>query len=792
MGQNTDSGEGALFAKTMDRSWRFIDNIPDPVVIFTVKGEILDCNELITKSLRIANGKEGFLKHNVFDFLAKKDLERACSDLKSAIKQGPSGGQIYTIVRGDGSEFPAEVAVNVFKQDGEIFVTGIFKDVTKRTEAQTLLRESEEKYRELVENANSIMFKWDVSGKILTINDYGLKFFGYTKEEMIGKSIYETIVPREKSTRRRDLKQLHSDIFSKKEPPMPHINENVKKNGERVWIQWFNKYIEDKSGKIIEIFAVGIDITEKKKLEEELHENLQKYKLLVENQTDLVVKVDIENKFLFVSPSYCKMFGKEESELLGCTFMPLVHEEDKASTKEAMKALLKPPYSDYHEQRAMTKDGWKWLAWVDTAVLDEEKNVVAIVGVGRDITERKKAEEALKKSEQRLKDIIEFLPDATMVVDMEGRVVEWNQSMEKLTGIKREDILGKGDYAYALPFYDRRRPILLNVILRNDSIALGDYLQDNTGKWWRNEAGTIEGEAIGKGRWWWGLAASLKDPNGNMIGAIQSMRDITDRKKMEEQLSTYSKKLEQIVEEKTLQLKDAQRLAAIGEATRMIGHDLRNPLQAIMNELGYAKKTLPKEDDPMVMPMANSIEFIARQVQYMDKIVSDLQDYSRPIKLEKAKVKLDPFLKDVLATFALKNVAVDVQVQEGLTADIDTYLMKRILTNLLTNSVQAMPNGGRITISAAAGDRCVRLAVQDTGCGMPKEILNKLFTLFFTTKAKGQGLGLAVVKRLVEAHGGIVSAESEEGKGTTIHIELPQMVLGNTDQQGAITEGGNS
>jgi len=139
-----------------------------------------------------------------------------------------------------------------------------------------------------------------------------------------------------------------------------------------------------------------------RKSERALRESEEKYRLLIENQTDMVVKVDIEGKFQFISPSYCEMFGKVNEELLGKKFMPFVHEDDRETTAKAMEALYYPPHKVYIEQRAMTKDGWKWLSWMDTAVLDENKNVIAIIGVGRDITERKQAEKILRESEDKL------------------------------------------------------------------------------------------------------------------------------------------------------------------------------------------------------------------------------------------------------------------------------------------------------------------------------------------------------------------------------------------------------
>ena len=176
------------------------------------------------------------------------------------------------------------------------------------------------------------------------------------------------------------------------------------------------------------------DIAQRQIVEQALAKSEEKYRLLIEHQTDLVVKVAPDNRFLYVSPSYCTVFGKSEVELLGHTFMPLVHEDDRESTARAMADLFRPPYRDYHEQRALTSSGWRWFGWADTAVLGDDGEVIAIVGVGRDITERREAEEALFEAKERAQVTLHSIGDAVITTDALGRVEYLNPVAEQMTG----------------------------------------------------------------------------------------------------------------------------------------------------------------------------------------------------------------------------------------------------------------------------------------------------------------------------------------------------------------------
>jgi len=189
-------------------------------------------------------------------------------------------------------------------------------------------------------------------------------------------------------------------------------------------------------------FHLVRDITEQRRMEEDLRVSKEQYQLLVENQTNLVVEVDKEGCFLFVSPSYCEMFGKTEDELIGKKFMPLVHEDDRERTAKAMENLLFPPYTCFIEQRAMTKDGWRWLAWEDKAVLDENGEIMSIVGVGWTITDRKLAENGLRQREIQYRGMFEAQTDSVMILSFKSTVVDANPAACTAYGYTREELIG--------------------------------------------------------------------------------------------------------------------------------------------------------------------------------------------------------------------------------------------------------------------------------------------------------------------------------------------------------------
>jgi PAS domain S-box-containing protein len=337
-----------------------------------------------------------------------------------------------------GNWFDANV-YPVFDEQGKVIKFAIFSyDITERKRAEQALKESEERYKALFDRSLECMYLHDFQGNFLDANPAALNLLGYSKKEI--KSIdFATLLAEDQITQAlQTIQQVKKTGFQEKltEYRLRH------KNGSFVDVETKASLIY-KDGKPYAIQGIARDITERKAAEKAIKESEEKYRLLVENQMDMVVRVDPEGRFLFVSPSYCETFGKTEEELLGNKFMPLVHEEDREKTAKAMENLYRPPYTCYLEQRALTKFGWRWLAWADKSVLDENDNVVAIVGVGRDITDKKRAEEALERQEEMYRTLVETAQEGIGIIDPKENLVFVNQALAGLLEYPREELLGK-------------------------------------------------------------------------------------------------------------------------------------------------------------------------------------------------------------------------------------------------------------------------------------------------------------------------------------------------------------
>ncbi|NPV63280.1 MAG: response regulator [Methanotrichaceae archaeon] len=390
-----------------------------------------------------------------------------------------------------------------------------------------------------------------------------------------------------------------------------------------------------------------------------------------------------------------------------------------------------------------------------------------------EISEREQAESALRESRRRLSDIIDFLPDPTFVIDRQGKVIAWNRAIENLTSIRAANILGKGDYEYAIPFYGNRRPILIDLVLNPESEYRSKYSDIKL-----IDDGTLVGEAYmsslrGREAYLVGSAAALYDSHGNVNGAIESISDITERKRAEEDLRNAKENAE------TATIAKSKFLANMS-------HEIRTPMNAVIGMTGLLMQTDLKPEQ------REYVETIRSSGDALLSIINDILDFS---KIDGGKLVLEhqPFdliscieqsLDLVSAKGAEKGLEITCIIENGVPARIlgDASRLRQILLNLLGNAVK-FTERGEVTLRVDALQEEAKkiklhFSVEDTGIGIDREDISKLFEHFsqVTTSSKrnygGTGLGLAISKRIVKQMGGEIWAESEPGAGSTFHFTL--------------------
>jgi PAS domain S-box-containing protein len=382
--------------------------------------------------------------------------------------------------------------------------------------------------------------------------------------------------------------------------------------------------------------------------------------------------------------------------------------------------------------------------------------------------EHYRLEHELRVSRAWYETLFEHSPLPKLVVEENDIISQVNREFEELTGYRREEVEGKMKWPQLYHREDVQKMENYKRIRLSGGQAPSGY-----------EARMVDRE----GKVHNILIFSKLIPGTRKI--IVTWMDITLEKKLIEQnleyqrrLEEYAHNLEKMVKEKVKELREKEELAALGQMTLMVAHDLRNPLQAISNYTFLLDEAVKGMSDGLKEKLTKYVESIERSVNYTEKIVKELQ------YLGKREAKLEPTNLKTLAEESLKQAQVPEKINlvldvDDVQAQLDPLLITRALSNLILNSIQAMPEGGTLTVKAKSKEDAIEFTVQDTGIGMTEEVKRNLFKPFHTTKSKGMGLGLTIVKHIVNLHNGTVEVESEPNKGTKITIRIPKKKSSN-------------
>ncbi len=499
---------------------------------------------------------------------------------------------------------------------------------------------------------------------------------------------------------------------------------------------------------------LGQSMADQARAEAALRENEEKYRLMVENQNDLIIKMDCEFRMVFASPSCCDTFGMAPEILAGRDFPSLVHPDEREKVQLALQSLLVAPHICRHEERILTPKGLRWFAWSNNAVMAEDGRIYEIVGVGRDTTDRKEAELRLQVSEEKFRAIFEQSGDAVVLLDsLNFALVDFNDAAYQPLGYTKEEFS-------KVTFKDLLVPDGADTVAKTIRRLIASRDQPVEARL-RTKSGEIRHYRMKQQR--------LTFNDGKYL--LEIWHDITDLKMLEANLV------------------QSQKMEAIGTLAGGIAHDFNNILSII---IGNAE--LAVEDIADGHAAKNRLREILTASIRAKEVVHQLLSFSRQDEEKRSPVLLGPIIEESLQLLrATIPSTIDIHKNisdPDLTILADATRIHQVLINLCTNAAQAIAeSSGKIIVSLAPirldeyhADRYglpagayAQITVEDTGCGIDPEIIDRIFDPYFTTKEahQGTGMGLSIVHSIVSRHEGAINVESPPGYGTTFRVFLP-------------------
>lgn len=521
------------------------------------------------------------------------------------------------------------------------------------------------------------------------------------------------------------------------------------------------------------------EIEERKRIEKSLRDSEQEKAAILGGLKNVAVEyLDPFMRLIWINDNLQESSGLPANEMRGARCYEAIFGRSEPCSGCTVAQAINMGASQ--EGDLITPDGRTWISR-SSPLKDADGKITGVVHVLIDISARKSAERALKESERRLADIIEFLPDATFVVDKNGKVISWNRAIEKMTGVEAELILGKGDYEYSLPFYGERRPILIDMAKGIDPKIDPKFEKKYENLKSDEEDNSLVGEAYmplqGKSNaYLLGSASALYDSNGDYWGAIESIRDITDRKHVEEELQRSKEMAESATRAKS-------------EFLANMSHEIRTPMNAV---IGLTDLLMDDKDEKLTSTQREFVEMIRTSGDTLLSIINNILDLTK-IEANMAELEYRPIdvkgciessMDLVSGSVGENGLKISYKIEENVPRFImgDPTRLCQILINLLNNAVK-FTEEGEVTVSVSStnlegGGYEIHFAVKDTGIGIPEDKMSRLFQSFSQIDAStarkygGTGLGLAISKKLTEMMNGRMWVESAVGVGSTFHFTI--------------------
>jgi len=723
-------------------------------------GKILEVNAAAAAMLGYKSGEE-LLKDDIV-LSQHYPEERRAELLRQLREKGEISGFELHWTLPDGRELDISISAKVYPE--EDYLEGVAVDITERKKVETALRASKAQLSNAMKIAKLGYWEYDVADDLFTFNDHFYSIFRTTAEEAGGYRMSPEQYAR-RFLHPDDMPVVAAEMkkaFETTDPNFSRLLEHriIYADGEvgHISVRYF--VVKDDEGRTIKTFGANQDITERKKAEENLRSARERLQFLLSNTTAVIYTSKTSGDYgaTFISDNIMAQMGYKPEEFIRdpAFWADRIHPDDRDRVFRELPQLYETGYH-LHEYRFLCPDGsYRWMRDELVLIKGEDGSPLEIVGCWVDITEQKKAEEALRESEERFRAIVEGIGDAVFIADPKTRkLVDCNQEALNLTGLSREEILSMGANELHPP--DKRKETMEAF----EKHAAGASLI------MESEVVTRDGRRVPVS-----INSSLFTIHGQMR-VVGVFRDITERKKMEEEKEALE-----------AQLRQSQKLESIGTLASGVAHEVNNPLTGIIN---YADLIQGRVKDQELKEFA---EGIMEEGHRVAKIVKNLLTFARREKEHHSPAYVSDIIEASLSLTRAVLRKDQITLEEDIAEDIPkvkcrSQQIQQVLMNLLTNARDALnrrfegyDKNKLLKVSVRELERdgasWVRTTVEDHGAGISEDIIHRIFDPFFTTKsrAEGTGLGLSVSYGIIRDHHGELLVESEPGKYTRLHVDL--------------------
>jgi PAS domain S-box-containing protein len=740
------------------------ENVPLPLWVF----------ELETHRILAVNGaavqhygysRDEFLTMRIEDLRSPEDV----AALQDYLRSHPTGlpglasAHVWRNRKKDGTVIVVDVSWCPLAWNGRPAQLALVNDITERVRAEEAIRESEARFRQLVENIEEVFFVMDAQYReTLYISPAYERIWGRSC-----RSLYENPysfldpIPRED----RDALLASIDRIQAGEDPGKVEFRLIQPDGQVRWVLAHAVPIRNDRGEVYRISGVALDVTERKRADEALRASEEQFRLLLDSTAEGIYGLDVNGRCTFCNPAAARLLGYERSEhLLGEQVHALMHHTRADGSPYPQAACLiyqafrRGDGTHVDNEVFWRADGTSLPVEYWSYPIRKGGGVVGAVVTFVDVTERRRAQAALEESERRFRALIENNADAIALLAADGTIVHGSPATQAILGYTPEEFAGLNAVSLVHPEdLARVRPQLAAGLRGPSRRVVAEARVRHKDGTWRLCEGTF--------------ANLLRDPAVRAI--VANYRDVTERRQLE------------------AQLRQAQKMEAVGRLAGGIAHDFNNLLTAILGSAELVLETLAPQ-----APERDDVGEIRKAANRAADLTRQLLAFSRQQVLEPVVLNANDLIQDLEKMLA-RMLGEDVELRFALARDLgnvraDPGQMQQVLMNLVVNARDAMPTGGALIIETAnaelsdeyvelhqpvAPGSYVMLAVSDTGIGMDADVQARIFEPFFTTKEKGKGtgLGLSTVYGIVKQSSGYIWLYSERGRGTTFKIYLPRV-----------------